>query len=133
MIQLNKCVELVSYDKRSYNARMYNLQNIPYYLWVQIPLSCSPQTLQIYDVKEVGQLSVPTLLDELLYREGRSSLIRVTSALLNTCIGKHIYELSFIDVLTNDVTSLYFSYIIQSDTPETPYIYMANSKECDKG
>lgn len=43
---------------------------------------------------------------------------------LDISVGSHLYKLSFIDIYTNDIFSVYFSYIIQDKDVEKPYIYM---------
>ena len=122
-------VTLSSIDTASHNARVYNLQTLPYYLWVRIPIDMNAENLQLYQVVLTTDTEVPVPLSELVYRDGRSTFLRLTSKLLNMSVGKHMYKFDFIDVLTNDVVSFYFSYIIQTDNPEKPYIYMKPSDE----
>ena len=43
---------------------------------------------------------------------------------LNLKSGKHTYRLMFVERYTDTDFSLYFSYIIQDDSPEKPYVYM---------
>lgn len=55
--------------------------------------------------------------------------IEIESRVLNTKPGLHIYMLKWINKITLDTHLQYFSYSIQTDKPEKPYIYMDRDKK----
>lgn len=50
--------------------------------------------------------------------------VDISKSVLDVTSGSHLYRLSFIDIYTNDIFFVYFSYIIQDKDVEKPYIYM---------
>lgn len=57
--------------------------------------------------------------------------IEIESKVLDTKPGLHIYMLKWINKVTLDVHLQYFSYSIQTDNPEKPYIYMDRDKKAE--
>ena len=101
---------------------VFNLSTIEYFTWIHLPISCIERCGSLFEVAEVNSSSDATAID--MTREGNKPWLKVRSSTLNLAPGQHIYKLSFVDVHTDDVFSLYISYIIQDDNPERPYIYM---------
>ena len=50
--------------------------------------------------------------------------VDISKSILDVTAGSHLYRLSFIDIYTNDIFFVYFSYIIQDKDVEKPYLYM---------
>ena len=76
----------------------------------------------------MDNVGVPLDYYDFIQRNCRRPWIRIDSCILDTSIGQHTYRFQFINRETDDVYSLYLSYIIQDDNPDRPYVYM-NEKE----
>lgn len=50
--------------------------------------------------------------------------LKLKTSSLDLSPGHHIYRLWFVDSYSHDTVSLYFSYILQDDNTDKPYIYM---------
>lgn len=53
-----------------------------------------------------------------------SRWVDIPCKILDTSIGIHTYCLAIANSITQEIYRLYFTYLIQDDTPDTPYIYM---------
>ena len=106
------------------HTKIINIHDVEYFLWIHIPeeLSWDFELFQLDEIIFSGLVEVD--FQGLIEREGRRPWFKLNSGLLNKEIGKHIYKMSMVNRKTNDVISLYFSYIIQDDNPDKPYIYM---------
>lgn len=69
------------------------------------------------EVESRNQLSVEDIIFDKIH-----PWVDIPVGLINTNPGKHTYELSFYK--NGYIHSVFFSYIMQIDDPETPYIYM---------
>lgn len=56
--------------------------------------------------------------------------VDINMSALNQKSGQHSYRISLFNKSANTVVSLYFSYIIQDDNPDKPYVYMDGSNKC---
>lgn len=63
---------------------------------------------------------------EIILREGHT--IKISGGKLNLEPGLHQYRIELSHHITHDTMHLYFQYIMQSDNPDKPYLYM-NRKE----
>ena len=125
-----QALEACNYQDLPKNTLVINKLNLEYFLWVHIPRFAND--FELFQVDEImpnnGEL---IKFRYFMKREYKKPWIRITSKILNTEVGQHIYRLHFVHEFTKDVISLYFSYIIQDDNPCKPYIYM--NRNCDKG
>lgn len=112
-------------DQLSVNTKVFNIHDVEYYLWIYVDPIYS-RDYRLYQIDEVDtsekfDLSIP---DIVLHDAGRP-WYRLNSTYLKRDSGKHIYRMHFVCVRDSGVvTSLYFSYIIQRNDVERPYIYM---------
>lgn len=115
--------EACLYDNLNDNCKIFNSSELEYYLWIKLPSDIT-RDCELYQIDEI--LDKPKVLDwqGFVCREENHPWLRFTFGILKQCIGMHIYRLHFINKYTNDVFSLYFSYIIQNDNPKKPYVYM---------
>ena len=60
-------------------------------------------------------------------RDGLHPWISFLSGFLDKSVGQHIYRLSLVNTATHDICALYFSYIMQTENVDKPYVYMNNT------
>lgn len=126
---LAQVLELRPHNRVFDDVHVFNKKEIEYFLYMHIPEELSRDS-NLVEVKCVDTCEV--LDHELIQRHCKKPWIRIESRLLDTSVGQHTYRFVFINTATDDVYSLYISYIIQDDNPDKPYIYM-NGKEEDDG
>lgn len=104
-------------------TRIINADDLEYFIWLKIPADISNrcELFQIDEILPNKQEIDYTIFTE---RECGKPWIKVITEGLNQSIGQHIYKFSFIDRNTDEIDVLYFSYIIQNNNPDKPYIYM---------
>ena len=118
-------LEACFYNQLPTYTPVFNLSTIEHFMWVHLPSICIERCGTLFEISEiVDGKSVEVNIYSTITREGNKPWLRLLSSSLNLSTGQHIYKLSFIDKHTDDVFSLYISYIIQNDNPDKPYIYM---------
>lgn len=92
-------------------------------IWVHIP-ECFASGFLLYEVNETqpNNGEVPGLGGA--SQDVGKPWVRFAADALNWNNGYHIYQLKFLDQVTEGVTSLYFAYYVHSDTQPKDYIYM---------
>ena len=121
-------VDAVKYSEIPSHTKLYNVNEIEYFLWVKLPdvLSRSIQLLDMFEIQpEVKNYNLISTVE----RECNRPWLRIQTNTLNMVEGLHIYRLNVIDKYTNECVSLYFGYRIQDDNPRKPYIYMKRKNE----
>lgn len=103
------------------HAPIFNLRQVEPTLWVKLP--CELIHLQVCDVVSESGNTVSWT------RDGSQSWMYVETSGLNLSIGYHVYQINMKDPVTDWRTSIYFAYIIQTDTPDKPYYYMGEYRE----
>lgn len=87
--------------------------------------------IDVRDYKFVSIYSLNPMNFRLFKEEYNMCLCRawidvpVTS--LDLSIGYHLYTVQLVNIHTNDIANLYFSYTIQNDEPEKTYLYLKPS------
>lgn len=87
--------------------------------------------IDVRDYKFVSIYSLNPMNFRLFKEEYNMCLCRawidvpVTS--LDLSIGYHLYTVQLVNIHTNDIANLYFSYTIQNDEPEKFYLYLKPS------
>lgn len=118
-VKINSC----AYNKLNENTPVLNKHQIEYNIFIYLePDIC--RCLQLFQVDNIDNeeaQEVTTL--GFIEREG-TCWLKVKSEALNLEAGQHVYKLSFVDKITNDVIPLFFSYIVQDDNPDKSYVYM---------
>ena len=117
-------IQAVEYKNLGSATPVWNLNQVNYYVWVKIPSDVARHS-KLYAVKELypekqEEAEIPVSAFEqcsLVY-------IRIIAQILNMKVGKHTHKLEFVDNVTGDTFYLFFSYIIQNDNPDRPYVYM---------
>lgn len=114
------------------NNKVFNLAELEYFLYVQLepPLSTVWYMYKVEEKQKDGTLKELAPFQDAVERESPTWL-KFRTDFLNKEIGLHVYKLTFVDTITNTLVTLWFSYTIQSDNPDKPYVYM-NRKESNQ-
>ena len=117
-------LEVCEYKQVHTHCEIINLHNLEYYTYLHLPETARGCRLfEIYSFLPYKEENCDELLSS-VWKEPGKPWIRIDSDQLDKSVGMHVYKLSFVNLSTKDVFSLYFAYIIQNDDPEKPYIYM---------
>ena len=88
------------------------------------------------DVKDYRVVSVNSLnpINARLFKEEDNiclhrAWIDIPVTSLDLGIGYHLYTVQLVNIHTNDIANLYFSYTIQNNEPEKPYLYLKPSDQ----
>lgn len=111
-----------SYNRLSRVTRVINPLEIDYCIWVMLPSAHSSLNKKLQSIKCVDDDSTIDILS--IQRFNYNSHIRIPSELINQSVGKHTYKITMLNEINNEFESYYFSYIIQTDNLDKPYIYM---------
>lgn len=109
-------------------TKVINRRDIEYFLWVHVPEQLA-QEFELYEIwEQLPTKCLPVNTIGAVEREGRHPWFQIASHILNKSVGMHIYKLHLVNRYTGDVLSLYFSYILQDDIVDKPYIYMGEDR-----
>lgn len=116
------------YDALS-NTAVINKNGIEFYIWLKLPDDTCNQ-LSLFEVIDFNYASGPKNIDfsTKLFRENHRPWIRLESSMLNLDVGYHIFRFRFVDIDLDDYISFYFSYVVQDDNPDKPYMYMTRDE-----
>ena len=112
-----------TYDMLPWNRRIFNTKFLEPTIHIELPPDIVEKKcilLNIYELDTGDKLPCPVLC-------GRWIDIGVKH--LNKSIGLHTYRIDLLNPRTGMVYDRYFSYTMQNDSPEKPYIYMKRDKE----
>lgn len=125
-------LEASVYPNLTDKCKIINKSISEYFLWIKLP-ACLVRDAELYQVGEVLQKSTPKCLDwqGFIVRDENHPWLRVAFGILNQSVGMHSYKLCFINKYTDDTFSLYFSYVMQDDEPDKPYLYMKDCGCCN--
>lgn len=113
----------------SMHTEVFNLAEIPDIICVKLPDNF-PRHMElsgIFDLNSNKDLDFA----EYVIRDEYRPWIDIHSELLDTSVGQHIYKLTFSKIGVELPASCWFSYIIQDNFVEKPYIYMERDEEKD--
>ena len=119
-IQSSKMQDLSSHTE------VINLAEIPEIICIKLPDSL-PRDLELSGIFDLNANKDIEFIDHVTRDEHRP-WIDIQSSILDLSVGQHVYKLTFskIGIILNAIC--WFSYIIQDNHPETPYIYMTEAR-----
>ena len=117
-------IPVVDYTELSCNRKVINRSNMPPIVHINLPDYVVNNHYILNTISEVD--SDESLSFDCCFP---TPWIDIMSSNLNCSSGMHTYRLTFLDSQNSDVLYMYFSYIIQDDNPDTPYIYMKRSED----
>lgn len=112
-----------NYNELPSNTPVINRNEVEYVTWIKIPADFGRDFI-LYEVNEIVPENKEVEFLNVIEQQCCKPWLKATSSELNLEPGHHVYKISFVNRFTNDTSSLYFSYIIQDDDPDKPYVYM---------
>lgn len=112
------------YSNLSKVNKVLNLHELDNYLYVYIQPD-KTRNCVLQDVREVnfeestGSESFYSIAEIV-----SASWIKIHYSKLDLTTGMHVYKLVFNDPVFDETLNLYFSYTVQDDNPDKPYLYM---------
>lgn len=121
-----------TYNKLYTVNKIINKKSAEYFLWVKFPKKLPPDFV-VSNLKQIQksegcvgdcceQCAKENTIPRDMYCRDGSQYLRVTFPALDNSNGKHIYVMDVVTPL-GDMIKYYFSYVIQNDDPDQPYIY----------
>lgn len=104
-------------------TKVFNLNTLEHFVWIHLPDKIT-HDWALFEVLEIVPDRKSVCYEDIIQRDCGKPWLKVASNELNTNPGQHVYKLSFVNIVNNDVVSLYISYIIQDDNPDKSYVYM---------
>ena len=120
-----KTLVATKHDDMFRYRKVFNLTEIDYYLYVKL----EPPLASIWYLYKVEEKMKDGSLVELQISSGEvvrqsPTWLKFQTNFIDTSVGLHVYKFTFVHTITNVVATLWFSYTIQNDNPDKPYIYM---------
>lgn len=114
------------------HTRIYNSKDFDAVVCVKLP----PQMPRDMDLTEIYNLNASEDVDfaDQVTRDEHRPWIDISSSILDQTPGQHVYRMTFSKPECKLNATCWFSYIIQENNPEKPYIYMdreENSEDPD--
>lgn len=129
MTDPNSRFHLYDYSDMTSHTEMININEFEYYMWIEIPKEFSRYN-ELFSISQILPDRGEIYYLDKVFRSDRRPWLKVRHDFFDKDPGQHIYKFSFVDINTNDVSSLYLSYICQVDNPKNSYIYM-NDVRCE--
>ena len=124
-------LDAVLHKDLSSSTKIFSIHDMEYYLWVKV----SPEIAKHYSLYQIDEVSVNTNLDlsipDICVHEPDNMWFRINSMYLNRVAGQHVYRMHFVHDIDKHTISLFFSYIVQTEHVEKPYIYMPKENELE--
>lgn len=120
-----KTLVATKHDDMFRYRKVFNLTEIDYYLYVKLepPLASIWYLYKVEEKMKDGSLvELPISSGEVVRQS--PTWLKFQTNFIDTSVGLHVYKLTFVHTVTNIVATLWFSYTIQNDNPDKPYIYM---------
>ena len=111
-------------------TKIFSIHDMEYYLWIQVDTHIAKE-YSLYQLDEVGVKNKFDLsISDTIQHEPGRIWYKINSMYLNREVGQHVYRMHFVHASGEEITSsLYFSYIVQREDTEKPYIYMPKKDE----
>lgn len=108
------------------NTEVINLAEVPDIICIKLPDSM-PRDMElsgIYDLNANKDIEFA----EYVTRDEHRPWIDVQSSILDMTVGQHVYKLTFSKIGLTLTATCWFSYIIQDNHVDRPYIYMTEAR-----
>lgn len=111
------------------NTKIYNSKDFSEIVCVKLP----PQMPRSMDLMEIYNLNSQEDIDfiDQTTRDEHRPWIDISSSILDLTPGQHTYRMTFGNSDCKLKATCWFSYIIQENDPEKPYIYMNRDETSD--
>lgn len=108
------------------NTEVINFAEIPDIICIKLPDSL-PRDMELSGIYDLNADKDVDFSDYVTRSEMRP-WIDVQSSILDLSVGQHVYKLTFSKIGIVLTATCWFSYIVQNNHPETPYIYMTEAR-----
>lgn len=111
------------------NTVIYNAKDVSEIICVKLP----PEMPRGMDLSEIYNLNASEEVDYIdqVTRDEHKPWIDISSSILDITAGQHTYRMTFQGSGFRLKATCWFSYIIQDNNPDKPYIYM--NRDDDSG
>lgn len=112
------------------NTRIYNSKDFDEIVCIKLP----PELPRDMSLAEIYNLNASEDVDfaDNVTRDEHKPWIDIDSSILDLTAGQHTYRLTFKKVDWKLTATCWFSYIIQDNNPEKPYIYMDRGENSEE-
>lgn len=112
------------------NTRIYNSKDFDEIVCIKLP----PELPRDMSLAEIYNLNASEDVDfaDNVTRDEHKPWIDIDSSILDLTAGQHTYRLTFKKVDWKLTATCWFSYIIQDNNPEKPYIYMDREENSEE-
>jgi hypothetical protein len=106
---------------------IYNAKDFSEIVCIKLP----PQMPRDMELTEIYNLNSSEEVDftDFVTRDENRPWIDIQASILDKSIGQHTYRMTFSRLGCKLSATCWFSYIIQDNNPEKPYIYMDRSED----
>lgn len=120
-------LDAVLHDDLASVTSVVNIYDIEHFLWVKVDPVIA-QNYRLYELDEVGvDPSCDLDIIKFCTHENNRIWYRFSSEILNQDPGQHVYRMHMVNIENETTISLYFSYILQRENAEKPYVYMKDT------
>ncbi len=113
---------LVAVDNSRLNQN-YTVLNLET-LGPEVYIKLKPEVYQMCRILRIFDVETKCIVDPYEHNQMNPAWIDISVGLLDLSIGSHVYAIECVNTVTGDTYYQYFGYMIQSDNPDKPYIYM---------
>lgn len=112
----------------SSNTNVFNIQNFANTICVKLPDNFPRdfELIGMYNLETNSGVDFEDYVEHIMYKPW----VDIQRSILSTEIGQHTYRLDFMQQGFSMCATCWFSYIIQDNNPEKPYVYM-NREDSD--
>lgn len=123
----NLICKAVAYCDMASNRPVMNVLQFKDILHIELPEKAA---LERHNLLSITYLSEDSYSLVAKSTSVTSRWVDIPCNLLDSSAGVHSYCITLADPISSDTYRLYFTYLIQDDNPNTPYIYMNRQEEC---
>ena len=106
---------------------IYNAKDFSEVVCVKLPPQM-PRDMQLIEIYNLNSSEDLDFTDFVTRNENRP-WVDIQSSILDTTAGQHTYRMTFAKEEIKLTATCWFSYIIQDNNPEKPYIYMQRDED----
>lgn len=109
------------------NTKIYNSKDFSEIVCVKLPPQM-PRGMELAEIYNLNSQEDVDFIDQVTRDEHRP-WIDISSTILDLTPGQHTYRMTFKNLGCKLNATCWFSYIIQENDPEKPYIYMKRDED----
>lgn len=109
------------------NTVIYNSKDVSEIICIKLPPEM-PRDMNLAEIYNLNSSEDVDFTDYVTRNEYRP-WVDIQSSILDLTAGQHVYRMTFAKTDCKLKATCWFSYIIQDNNPEKPYIYMDRSED----